>query len=464
MRLQRICECVQKSSNKPSTRKKTSNHKFKRSSQPISHTSHTESDLKCPHFTNCPGCTLENNLNNPTTLDRARQFFNKPTLPLYVGNIHHWRHRSRLAIRSNNNGLLDAGLFQQGSHSLVPIPQCKVQHPSLNKCATAVLECARATGTQPYNEATGVGDLRYIQMTIADCTNNNNSINDDNKLIQLILVWNGTGSISPRLAALVDTLTSTYSHCLHSIWVNFNTSRTNTILGSEYLHIWGDEEAWTTVGDTSIAFSPGSFLQANPEAMAAAIESIRRYIPTSTSDANGKGIHIVDLYAGVGTLGLAVAKQLLNNDKGEDSSWIRFVEIVPWAQQPFELSSARLISERGSSSVSKAHSMKMEYHVSSAGTDPQQWLHDATVVLCDPPRKGLDKKLLDVLCDESSSNSSSVSPLQRIVYLSCGYDALERDCRKLVGSKQWMIQHVEAFLFFPGTEHIETLVVLDRVT
>jgi 23S rRNA (uracil1939-C5)-methyltransferase len=297
-------------------------------------------------------------------------------------------------------------------------------------------------------------------------TNRNTSISDS-QLIQLVIVWNDSSSIPPRLAALVDMLTSTYSDCLHSIWVNFNRSRTNTILGSEYLHVWGDEEAWTTVGDIDIAFSPGSFLQANPEAMAAAIESIRRYIPPSNG---GKGIKIVDLYAGVGTLGISLAKKILgedsnDNDNGEDSSWIRFVEIVPWAQQPFELSSARLMSENSSSSSNKkTHLTKMEYHVSSAGTDPQQWLHDATVVVCDPPRKGLDKKLLDVLCTDNCINSSSLSQLERIIYLSCGYDALEKDCRKLVDSKKWMIRHVEAFLFFPGTEHIETLVVFDRVT
>jgi tRNA/tmRNA/rRNA uracil-C5-methylase (TrmA/RlmC/RlmD family) len=301
-------------------------------------------------------------------------------------------------------------------------------------------------------------------MTIA---NSNNSINDSH-LIQLVLIWNDISSISPRLAALVDMLTSTYSDCLHSIWVNFNRSRTNTILGSEYLHVWGNKEAWTTIGGINIAFSPGSFLQANPEAMAAAIESIGRYIAPNNG---GKGIKIVDLYAGVGTLGISVAEKLLSNnsddnDNGlEESSWIRFVEIVPWAQQPFELSSARLMSKNSRSGSSiKPHPMKMEYHVSSAGSDPQQWLQDATVVICDPPRKGLDKKLLDVLCADNNMNSSSVSQLERVIYLSCGYDALEKDCRKLVDSKQWMIRHVEAFLFFPGTEHIETLVVFDRVT
>ena len=374
-----------------------------------------------------------------------------------------WRSKAKLAIRNNiTSGLLDAGLFQQDSHSLVPIPDCRVHHPLINTCALFVVECARAVGLQPYNEATGLGDLRYIQMTLA-CKED--AYLEEENGVQLVLVWNDTNTThSPQLSALVDMLISSYSDCLHSIWVNFNTSTTNTILGRDYIHIWGEKEAaWATIGGTCIAFSPGSFLQANREGMAAALESIRRYCVTGR---NNKSVRIVDLYAGVGTLGLGIAKQLTNASGVDDLSWIRFVEIVPWAKQPFEVSAARLMDEIRNDNNSdkkkknsKAQPLKMEYYVSSVGTDPQQWLQDATVLLVDPPRKGLDKKLLEVLC-----NIKSISQLERVIYLSCGYDALENDCRKLVDSNQWTIQYVEAFLFFPGTDHIETLVVFDRVT
>jgi len=99
-------------------------------------------------------------------------------------------------------------------------------------------------------------------------------------------------------------------------------------------------------------------------------------------------------------------------------------------------------------------------------------------------RKGLDPELLQELLkplppvtDSSSSSSSSgrapeadADPVQaevaahaprRLVYLSCGYAALERDAAALVAGG-WRVASAEAFTFFPGTDHLETLAVFER--
>jgi tRNA/tmRNA/rRNA uracil-C5-methylase (TrmA/RlmC/RlmD family) len=74
----------------------------------------------------------------------------------------------------------------------------------------------------------------------------------------------------------------------------------------------------------------------------------------------------------------------------------------------------------------------------------------------DPPRKGLDQEVIDVLLDTSPTYSGPI----RLVYVSCGFKALERDLQVL-GTK-WKILHAEGFVLFPGSNHIETLVVMDR--
>lgn len=53
--------------------------------------------------------------------------------------------------------------------------------------------------------------------------------------------------------------------------------------------------------------------------------------------------------------------------------------------------------------------------------------------------------------------------LKRIIYVSCGYDALEQDTRQLTGSGQWKVSSANAFLLFPGSDHIESVVVFDRI-
>jgi tRNA/tmRNA/rRNA uracil-C5-methylase (TrmA/RlmC/RlmD family) len=47
------------------------------------------------------------------------------------------------------------------------------------------------------------------------------------------------------------------------------------------------------------------------------------------------------------------------------------------------------------------------------------------------------------------------------VYLSCGYAALERDATALVAAG-WRLASARAFVFFPGTDALETLAVFER--
>lgn len=94
-----------------------------------------------------------------------------------------------------------------------------------------------------------------------------------------------------------------------------------------------------------------------------------------------------------------------------------------------------------------------------------------SVLVVDPPRKGLDPAVLELLLlrpqqavDEDGSSSSSEGTLgsaKRLVYLSCGFDALRRDADALLAGG-WRVSAAQGFLFFPGTDTIETLVVFDR--
>ncbi len=153
------------------------------------------------------------------------------------------------------------------------------------------------------------------------------------------------------------------------------------------------------------------------------------------------------------------------------------MEINPLAEVPFRYSAERLLagaggtassghnsagegasetSSRGSSSLPP----QLEYHVAAAGSDPGRWLAGAEVVVLDPPRKGLEPELLRFL---ASQDSLAQHPqLQRLLYLSCGFPALMRDCDALLAGGQWRLAHAQGFMFFPGTNHVETLAVFDR--
>ena len=125
--------------------------------------------------------------------------------------------------------------------------------------------------------------------------------------------------------------------------------------------------------------------------------------------------------------------------------------------------------------------MQHSFSVASAGSDVADFLADVDVVCVDPPRKGLDPALLQALCCQpagstplhpetrhatanGSNNAIAECDAHTLIYLSCGYKALERDCKALLGSRQWRLVHCEAFAFFPGTDSLETLAVFQRTT
>lgn len=63
---------------------------------------------------------------------------------------------------------------------------------------------------------------------------------------------------------------------------------------------------------------------------------------------------------------------------------------------------------------------------------------------------------IDLLCVDAGPAAATAKML---VYLSCGFPAFVRDCDTLLESGAWKLHHAEAFLFFPGTDSIETLAI-----
>jgi tRNA/tmRNA/rRNA uracil-C5-methylase (TrmA/RlmC/RlmD family) len=139
----------------------------------------------------------------------------------------------------------------------------------------------------------------------------------------------------------------------------------------------------------------------------------------------------VELYGGVGTIGLHVV-DLVSSLVSSDEN--------PFNEACFNESALELpkdIAQRVSYKPMNATDM-----IQSRALDR------ADVIIVDPPRKGLDDTVLRTLCTEAS-------PLL-LVYVSCGFDAFQRDCNALLNSK-WRLDHAEGHLLFPGSDAIETL-------
>lgn len=173
------------------------------------------------------------------------------------------------------------------------------------------------------------------------------------------------------------------------------------------------------------SYSPGGFFQINLPVYEAALLQIKAFLEDSTS--------ILDLYAGVGTIGLSVAR-----DKA-----LTLVEVNKSAYEELTANSTRVIHTTNNPHI---------HPILAKSEEALDQISANISVILDPPRAGCDQKLIQKLCEAQP---------QKIVYLSCNPVTQVRDLSSLL--QYYNIQSVQGFNFFPHTPHIETLVLMSRI-
>jgi 23S rRNA (uracil1939-C5)-methyltransferase len=157
----------------------------------------------------------------------------------------------------------------------------------------------------------------------------------------------------------------------------------------------------------------------------------KRYgeVSTGTSNAAMRQIQrpVVDLYSGVGTIGLTIG--------GLD---VTLVEMNEHAVREME----RNIAELG----------KKATVVLAASEQALEYISEDATIIVDPPRAGLHEKVVQRLLETAP---------KRIIYLSCNPVTQARDVARL--AEKYGIRHHQGYNFFPRTPHIEHLVILDRI-
>lgn len=373
---------------------------------------------RCPHFGECAGCTEHLSLKPPPVWEEVLSFFAPPLVPaLHQGLPLHWRHRAKVAVRGTALHPL-IGLFKRFSHDVFPIPFCLVHHPNLNQAFNIIRQWISEQRLAPYEEKTGQGELRYIQGVVQRTTGR----------VQITFVLNlEPDSLKAKhWHTLVKQLGESNPHFWHSLWLNFNDRKTNTIFGSHWSHVWGEEQLWEQFGGVEVCYGPASFGQANLPLFEQMLFRIRELLPVRSL--------VAEFYAGVGVIGLFIASHCQE---------VRCSEINPHAEEYFNLSSSRL-----------PPSLASRLSFSSGDTRKALSLFEgADTVIVDPPRKGLDPDFFSALKKASS--------VQQLIYISCGWEGFQRDCQQLC-SNDWKIQSVDGYAFFPGSNHVELLVNFTR--
>lgn len=374
----------------------------------------------CSHFGACAGCSEYLTLKPPSIWEEVISFFSPfSALHFHTGSPLHWRHRAKVAVRGTSNDPL-IGLFKRSSHDVCSIPNCLVHHPNLNRAFEIVRKWIQNNGINPYDEKKGKGDLRYLQGVVERKTGR----------VQLSLVFNGALSNTGKKdlwRSLVEQLGENDPSLWHSLWINFNDQPINTIFGSDWLQVLGEEFLWETFEDVHVCYGPASFGQANLPLFEEMLIRIREILLPQS--------RVAEFYAGVGVIGLFIASRC---------EWVRCSELNPFAESYFQKSKALLAADISS---------QLSF-LSSSARDALSILEDATTVIVDPPRKGLDPYFFKAL--------KETSPLKQLLYISCGWDAFKKDYEKLC-QEGWSVKSVDGYHFFPGSNHVELLVNFEKI-
>ena len=197
------------------------------------------------------------------------------------------------------------------------------------------------------------------------------------------------------------------------------------------------------------SYSPNGFFQINIPVYEMALKEIAKHIKTEK---------VLDLYAGVGTIGLSVARNknltLVENNKAayeelRRNCYSAISETVPReGYGPSAVSAAR--DDGTTRTGSKKLAGSIPQAILSNSEDALSYIESNQTVILDPPRAGCEKKLLEKLLE--------VKP-KTIVYLSCNPTTQARDVKIL--TEKYHITNITPFNFFPRTPHLENLVILN---
>ena len=332
--------------------------------------------------------------------------------------VDRYRNKVQFPVGRDKNGAPCIGFYAGRTHRIVPCPDCKLQPDTLNAIGNALCSFFAANGIQPYDEASGKGLVRHIFLR--------RGVHSGQIMVCLVC----TRAKLPHSDALVEQLTAQFPD-IATILVNVNAKNTNVILGSETHTLYGPGFIEDTLCGVPVRLGPLSFYQVNTLAAERLYGIAADYAQLQPTDL------LLDLYCGMGTIGLSMAdrcRELIG------------VEIVPEAIDSAKANAARM---------GGAIAAKSRFFCADAGKAASQLaaegLHPDVIIL-DPPRKG---------CDEATLSAVAAMSPRRVVYVSCNPSTAARDAK-------WLEEHgyhaekVQPVDLFPRTKHCECVIALSK--
>ena len=395
---------------------------------------------KCPVARQCGGCQIQEMRyeaqlafkqkmvqNNLERIGGLSDFEMYPVIGMETPYA--YRNKAQFPVGEDKDGNIVIGFYAGRTHHIVEQTDCCIGAPENAAILRKVKAYMQKNQIRPYNEERHSGIVRHILIRTGYHT----------KEIMVCLIVNAAkASCLKNAEQLTESLREIDG--MTSIMVNYNTDKTNVILGRKSEVLWGQPYIEDYIGDVKYQISPQSFFQVNPMQTEKLYAKALEYAGLTGNET------VWDLYCGIGTISLFLAK---------NARKVYGVEIVPQAIEDARNNAKRNGIDNAEFFVGKAEEVVPAFYEkalkqaqdSEAGKSIRP-----DVVVVDPPRKGCEEVLLETIV--------KMQP-QRIVYVSCDSATLARDL-KFLSANGYAVKKVQPVDQFGHSVHIETVVLLSH--
>ena len=327
----------------------------------------------------------------------------------------HYRNKVHAVLSVDKAGKPISGVYAMGTHRVVSVRHCLIEDRRADRIIQTIVAMLPAYKLRIYNEYTHRGFLRHILIRTGHVTG------------QIMVVLVATSLEFPGKKAFVQELIQRHPE-ITTVVLNCNQRETSMVLGTKEITLYGEGYMEDELCGKRFRISPQSFYQVN----AKQCELLYR---TAIDAAQLTGAEtLLDAYCGTGTIGLCASdgcKQLIGVELNADA-----IRDAKENARRNGVENARFLCDDAGRFMQK---------LAKEGNAPD-------VVMMDPPRAGSDQKFLQSLL--------MLKP-KRVVYVSCNPETLARDLRVLVDGG-YRAEWATPVDMFPGTEHVETVVLLSH--
>ncbi|PWL92824.1 MAG: 23S rRNA (uracil(1939)-C(5))-methyltransferase RlmD [Lachnospiraceae bacterium] len=400
----------------------------------------------CPHFGVCGGCAYQT-LPYDKQLELKKGQVRKLLTPVfakqalldgeaeltdeYVNHIFEgikgspvqsaYRNKMEFSFGDEvKDGPLSLGMHKRGSfYDIVSVRECQLVDEDYRKILNTTLDYFTQKGTSYYHRMRHEGYLRHLLVRKAQKTGE--------ILIALITTTQEEQDLQPYVDALLALpLQGKITGVLHTK----NDSVADVVQSDETVLLYGQDYFYEELLGLKFKISQFSFFQTNSLGAEVLYETAREFLGDISDDGRNDKT-VFDLYSGTGTIA-----QLLAPVAGR----VIGVEIVEEA-----VKAARENAKLNNLNNCEFIAGDVLKVIGDIKEKPD-------FIVLDPPRDGIHPKALQHIIDYQ---------VDRIVYISCKPTSLARDLDIMI-EQGYRMERVVAIDQFPGTVHVETVVLLSK--